>query len=217
MVMRKTDLKQNQMLLLFKQHKCWTMEDLRSSLYYSGRSTQRLLKKIGYYSSFTHNGKWYTLHDIPEFDRNGLWFHQGIGFSKCRNLNATIIFLIQNSANGLTANDLSKSLSMSCPPILKQMYKANKIDRIKTSGGFVYLAVDHNVKSRQLSDLTESMQRPSDTDTIMILVEFIRNPNRTFEQLSSNLKKKRVFCNAEVVRSLFISLGLEKKVPPKPK
>ena len=45
------------------------------------------------------------------------------------------------------------------------------------------------VKSRQLSDLTESMQRPSDTDTIMILVEFIRNPNRTFEQLSLNLKK----------------------------
>jgi len=37
-----------------------------------GKIDTKIVKKIGYYSSFTHNGKWYTLQDIPEFDTNGL-------------------------------------------------------------------------------------------------------------------------------------------------
>ena len=88
---------------LFNKKKCVTIKDISQVLKYSNRSVQRLLKKLGYYSSFTHNGKWYTLEHIPEFDKNGLWFYQGIGFSKLRNLTATILYLVENSVKGLTA------------------------------------------------------------------------------------------------------------------
>ena len=203
------------MLQLFKHNKCLTLENLRTFLNYSGRSAQRLLKSIGYYSSFTHNGKWYTLHNIPKFDNSGLWFYQGIGFSQWRNLNTTICHLIDNSANGLMASDLSKTLSTSCPPVLNRLYKANEIDRVKTHRGFVYLSVDQTIKGRQIVGIekTQSLKLPSDTNTIRILVEFIRNPNRTFEDLALYLNQKGISCSANTIKNLFIYFGLEKKIP----
>lgn len=213
--MRKTSQKKSQMLQLFKTDKCLTIANLCFSLNYSARSAQRLLKEVGYYSSFTHNGKWYTLRIIPEFDENGLWYHRDIGFSKFRDLTATIVHLIENSSNGLTANDLSRMLSASCPPVLNRIYKANKISRVKTSRGFVYISIDPTIKDRQLDNLKKVERLPglSDADTITILVEFIRKPNRNPEAFASYLKKeKRVLCSAETIKSLFVSLGLEKKM-----
>ncbi len=199
----------------FRLHKCLKLDDLSTALNCSGRSAYRLLKAIGYYSSFTHNGKWYTLEFIPVFDHNGLWFCQGIGFSLYRDLNATICSLIDNSSEGLTASDLSTTLSTSCPPVLNRLYKAEKIDRVKINRGFVYLSIDRAIKGRQVTcvEKTHGLQLPSDTDTITILVEFIRNPNRSFEELASYLNKKRVFYSADMIKNMFVYFGLEKKIP----
>lgn len=202
------------MIDLFELHKCLTLKDISTSLNYSSRSTHRLLKTIGYYSSFTHNGKWYTLESIPVFDHNGLWFYQGFGFSLYRDLNATICHLIDNSSAGLTATYLSTTLSTQCPPILNRLYKANKIDRVKINRGFNYLSIDRTIKGRQIAcfEKNQSIQRPSDTDTITVLVEFIRNPNRSFEELASYLNQKRVFCSADMIKNMFVYFGLEKKI-----
>jgi hypothetical protein len=81
---------QNQLSELFKQKKCYTIEQLSHRLNYSLISIRRFLKVIGYYSSFTHNSKWYTLRSIPSFDNIGIWFYQDIGFCKHGNLNQTI-------------------------------------------------------------------------------------------------------------------------------
>ena len=45
----------------------------------SRRSIYRDLASIGYRTSFTHAGGYYTLTDIPQFDANGLWFFKDIG------------------------------------------------------------------------------------------------------------------------------------------
>ena len=216
--MNKANIKNSQLLQLFKQEKCQTMEDICQLLNHSGRSTQRLLNKIGYYSSFTHNGKWYTLQSIPEFDENGLWFYRDIGFSKRRNLTATILYLIENSVKGLTAGELIKILSKSCPPVLNRIYKANKINRVKTSHGFAYISLDSAIRDRQLGNLDQADVIPSlsDADTIIILVEFIRNPNQTVKELVLRLKQKRgSFCGVDTIKNLFVRLGLEKKLPKK--
>ena len=73
---------QNQLAKLFKRKKCYTIEQLSHCLNYSLISIRRFLKVIGYYSSFTHNSKWYTLRSIPSFGKNGIWFCQAIGFCK---------------------------------------------------------------------------------------------------------------------------------------
>ena len=51
---------QNQLAKLFKRKKCYTIDQLSHRLNYSLISIRRFLKVIGYYSSFTHNSKWYT-------------------------------------------------------------------------------------------------------------------------------------------------------------
>lgn len=200
---------------LFHKEKCVTIQDISQALDYSGRSVQRLLKKLGYYSSFTHNGKWYTLEQIPEFDENGLWFYQGIGFSKLRDLAATINYLVDNSAKGLTASELSGILSSSCPPILNKMYKARKINRVKATRNFVYISINSAIKKRQLNNLDKAaiLQHLSNSDKIIILAEHIRSPNSTCRELALQVKKKnRINCSAEMIKNLFVQLGLEKKI-----
>ena len=77
---------------LFSQQYCWTIEQLGFALDYSAISIRRFLKQLGYFSSFTHNSKWYTLSSIPEFDNNGLWFYNQIGFSRHGNLKQNIVY-----------------------------------------------------------------------------------------------------------------------------
>ena len=48
----------------------------------SRMSAFRRLSAIGYHSSYSHNGRYYTLHDLPRFDLEGLWQYDGIGFSR---------------------------------------------------------------------------------------------------------------------------------------
>jgi len=199
---------------LFNKEKCLTIRAIGRELECSDRSAQRLLRKLGYYSSFTHNGKWYTLKHIPEFDGDGLWFYQEIGFSKCRNLTSTILHLVENSVKGLTASDLSSRLSPSCPPVLNKIYKASKLNRVKTKCGFVYISMHSATQERQLNNLDKTAVLPdlSDSDKVVILAEYIRNPNRTSRNLALQVKKKnRINCNTEMIKNLFVQLGLEKK------
>ena len=97
---------------LFKHEKCYTIDQLSRRLSYSLISIRRFLKTMGYYTSFTHNSKWYTLRSIPSFNKNGIWFYQDIGFCKHGNLNQTIGCFIDKSFQGLTAKDLFNMLSV---------------------------------------------------------------------------------------------------------
>src|SRR5258708_12917066 len=50
----------------------------------------RKLKALGYLSSYTHRGRFYTLRTIPRFDKDGLWSHAAVWFSRHRTLMATL-------------------------------------------------------------------------------------------------------------------------------
>jgi hypothetical protein len=77
------------------------METLRAALgEQSRRSIFRDLAQLGYRSSFSHVGRYYTLVDVPSFDQHGLWFHQGIGFSRAGTLKHTVAFLAEQSPDG---------------------------------------------------------------------------------------------------------------------
>jgi hypothetical protein len=103
---------------LFRQRQCWTLAQLAQTLDYSPFSVRPFLKQVGYFRSYTENGKWYTLRDFPQFDRDGLWHHKGIGFSKHSSLTATIDYLVGRSPAGLSASELNQKLQHSCNPVL---------------------------------------------------------------------------------------------------
>ena len=200
---------------LFKQEKCYTIDQLSQRLNYSLISIRRFLKVIGYYSSFTHNSKWYTLRSIPFFDKNGIWFYQDIGFCKHGNLNQTIGRFIDKSFQGLTAKDLFNILSVPCHPVLNQMHKKKKIDRYHTPKGFVYLSVSESKKRLQLKRLqvltpAQKIERLNPQTAVYVLVELIKNPKASFVELSFAVKKKGVTASQQAIAQLFKDYDLKK-------
>jgi hypothetical protein len=77
---------------------------------HSRMSVFRRLRELRYLSSFSHAGRYYTLAGIPQFDDYGLWFHQGVGFSKFVTLRNTIIEMVNSSATGMTHPELHNLL-----------------------------------------------------------------------------------------------------------
>jgi len=216
--MKENNNPQDRLVLLFDQKKCWSIKELTHSLNYSTISIRRFLKDIGYYSSFTHNSMWYTLHSIPSFNKRGLWFYQDIGFSKHGNLKQTIFNFVSKSPQGLTAKDLFEILLIPCHPVLNQMYKKNQIDRFNTQRGFVYLSIDNKKRQRQLHRIQARLFTEKESGSlnaqaaVYVLVEYIKHPEASVVELSKAVEKREVKASPEAITMLFKEHDL-KKIP----
>ena len=137
------DTKPSQRLsTLFLEQPCWMIEPLAAELRYSIPSVRRFLTEVGYYSSFTHNGGWYTLRSIPRFGQDGLWFYSDIGFSRAGSLTNTLVDLTTRSAAGMTAEQLGAKLRCRCHSVLVQLCRQGRLQRQKIGRSHVYLAID---------------------------------------------------------------------------
>jgi len=200
---------QTELCRIFKRKKCYTIDELTKKLNYSQISTRRFLKQAGYYSSYTHNSKWYTLKSIPNFSKRGIWFYQNIGFSLHGNLTQTILHFIDSSTQGLTVKELYECLAVPCYTILNLMSKRKQIERLKTVNGFVYLSIDFEKKQKQTS---LRVPLPSDTEAVLILVEFIKHPDYSILEIASTLTKQGIPCESDTIERLFSHHNLKKKV-----
>jgi|SaaInl8_200m_RNA_FD_contig_41_1249697_length_1206_multi_5_in_0_out_0_1 hypothetical protein len=207
----------NPLTILFFEKKCWQINDLADSLNVSLITVRRLLQQIGYFRSYTHNGRWYTTSSIPAFNSMGLWHHDDIYFSKYGSLTKTITTFLKRSDAGYSAKEIFELLKKTCDPVLTQMYKNSKIDRIKYGSQFVYLSIDKHVNMRQRklheSNAKEVISRPISIEaSFLVLVEFINHPGISFEQICVNLNNKFNICITpyEITR-LFEQHGIKKK------
>lgn len=202
---------------LFSDQPCWQLETLAKHLKYSTRSIQRFLSQVGYHRSFTHNGKWYTLHRIPRFNHDGLWFSDHIGFSKVGNLNNTLIKMTTSSCAGLTAEALGEKLHTRCHTLLVQLYRRGKLQREKIGRSYVYLAADPHIAESQRQALAGQNLPATPVPmeiVVWVFVEFIQNPQASFEQLAAILKTNRqVTITARQIQRVFTQYGV-KKTPP---
>lgn len=206
---------------LYTQKNCYTIIELCSKLHYSSRSIHRFLTEAGYFSSFTHNSKWYTLATIPDFNKDGLWFYHDIGFSKHGNLKKTIIHLINRSNRGLLVKQLNEKLSISCHAVLNHLYKSTLVSRTKNQKFFIYISADEKVKRQQLkhwqlSQRGEITPEKSLTLTaqasVYVLVEVIKNPKASFDELSAAVAKQKIIANPDEIAWLFEKHDLKKNL-----
>lgn len=202
---------------LFTQESCWMIESLALHLHYSIPSVRRFLNEAGYYSSFTHNGAWYTLHSIPYFDRDGLWFFREIGFSRSGSLTNTLIEMTNRSPSGMTAEEFGEKLGCRCHTILVQLCRHGKLDRQKQGRSFVYIASDSQIAANQRQAMVikglSAKQLPAEL-AVLVLVEFIKAPKSSFEQLAKAIAKaKGVSVDLSQIERLFIVHDLKKTMP----
>jgi len=218
-----TDITQTKqhLISLFAEQPCWMIEPLATQLRYSIPSVRRFLVQTGYYSSFTHNGGWYTLRSIPRFANDGLWFYDDIGFSKIGSLTSTLIHLVQHSPSGMTAEQLGKKLRCRCHSVLVQLFRQGRLQRQKMGRSHVYLAIDPETAAiqRQSLQVSPAVHLPAEI-AVLILAEFIRNPQSGFTELSKAIARKALIrVDVAMIQTLFEQHGLKKMtqtVAPKP-
>lgn len=152
------------------------MNDLYQVLHTQCRmNVFRRLKEIGYLTSYTHTGRYYTLDDIPKFDEMGLWFYQDVGFSKSGSLKATITALVDCSLTGFTHEELEGLLHIRVHNTLLALVREKAVEREDWKGTYLYVSSSKEVafdQQKRRQDLQTGIVAPLPaTMVIEILVE----------------------------------------------
>ena len=112
----------------------------------------RALCRLGYLSSYSHRGQFYTLRQIPSFDALGLWSFRDIRFSRFGNLLATAKALVEKAEAGYTAAELENILHVEVKHTLLQLTRSNEICRSRFGSCHIYLsAEDGRYRQQQLT------------------------------------------------------------------
>lgn len=116
----------------------------------SVRSLYRDLSKLGYLSSFTHAGRYYTLAGVPDFDEDGLWFHHGIGFSRAGTLKETAAVMVEAAEAGCTHPELEARLRVRVHNTLLGLVREQRLGRERLSSRYVYVSADAARRAEQI-------------------------------------------------------------------
>ena len=148
---------------LFRRRPAVDLEALCAVLGTQSRmSVFRRLSSMGYYSSYSHTGRYYTLQEIPRFDADGLWQHEGIGFSRHGSLKETLEYLVLHADAGWTHQELYDRLRVRVQNPLLQLVRGQRIGREPVGREYVYVSVDPEraqvqlARRRQLAEETAS-------------------------------------------------------------
>jgi hypothetical protein len=221
--------KQQAVIGLLKEERVAKLDRIQSRLGVSHMTVFRALRGYGYLTSYNFNSSYYTLHDIPVFDQDGLWWYEGIGFSRAGTLGATIVELVERSSEGVRRLELEGKLHTRVHNQLSLLCRAGRLDRFSWQGQSVYVSAEARRRARQ-----ERACRGADTErgassdalpegewrvpsgleasaVMRLLVELIRTPKASPASLSRRLQARGVAVRAEDVRRVVEFYSLEKK------
>ena len=198
--------------------KAVTMVELVLHLRCSPRTVQRRLAEWRAINSYNQNGRYYTLPDIPKFDSHGLWCYPAAFFSRFGNLPQTVVQLVRNSQVGLTAAELGDLLGLRPSSFLWSFRDHPGLKREKHQRHYVYFSSEPGrcAEQRQRRAMISTTKRlPSEFEAVAILVEKIKYPELSVEELSRRLRRKKLRVEPEMIRDLFMRQGVgAKKTPP---
>lgn len=198
----------------FKQHKMLTIVALCELLHFSIATVRRRLKEWGSLSSYNYSGSYYTLSSIPEFNKKGLWKHQGVFFSKHGTLKNTVIHLVQISKRGLSNSELEEILGINPNSYLPQYKHLTGVKREKHKRQVVYFSSDEDLYQRQKKNRFPPeptvLKLPPDALGIIVLATLVKNPNSTPEELSDMLRREGYEIDADMIENLLEYHGLKK-------
>lgn len=188
----------------------------------SRMSVFRRLKLIGYLTSFTDAGRFYTLEHIPLFDSWGLWFHEGIGFSKVGTLKATVVEIVHCSTAGMTPKEMLHLLKIRVPNTLHNtlhgLVQSNQIGRQRLEGLCLYTdshpdkaQLQIQVRLREKQEGAQPVGLPSTETTIAVLVEALKAGKVILapSEIASRLSVRGLSISVEQVDLIFSQYGIQ--------
>ncbi len=215
--MRPKKFTEKDIVELFYKEKILTKKQLTQTCGCSNMTAWRILSEHGYITSYNFNAQYYTLTDIPVFDKNGLWSYRKVRFSKYGSLTKTVVAVVFNSRCGLEKNELQQLLGVNVIPIVSKLYHQGKLYREKVDCIFVYLQTNEDQWRRQLSNRASDIikdkhrQLPEPERIIAVLVELIQRVDLQPQQLARRLSRKGMKVTTTEIRSILQHYQLTKK------
>jgi hypothetical protein len=137
---------------LMKRRQAVALGDLLRTLRTRSRMTvYRRLRSLGYLTSFTHTGRYYTIAGIPDFDEDGLWFHGGVGFSRVGTLKETVVALVERSEGGRTHGELEALVRVRVHNTLLRLVEEARIGRERLDRLYLYVSAEDVRRAEQIA------------------------------------------------------------------
>jgi hypothetical protein len=109
--MRPTSFAPETLRTYLRRHTIAQLSELKDTLgTHADLTVFRKLKELGYLSSYTHRGRFYTLREIARFDDDGLWSHDEVWFSRHGTLMTTLEAWIHPAPQGWFSEELADRL-----------------------------------------------------------------------------------------------------------
>jgi hypothetical protein len=203
---------------LFKKKRLAMLPEIYALLSTTSRMTVfRRLRELDYLSSFSHVGRYYTLPCVANFDPQGLWFYEEIGFSRFGKLKETLIQLVEQSIAGRTHEELEKQLRLRVHNTLLDLVRSGRIAREMFEGIFLYHSIRADRAQQQLvrrrAGAGDSAQDIlPDGIVIEVLAEIIRGDRIQIDQgaIITRLAARGIRIAASQLNQLCTRLDLKK-------
>jgi len=207
---------------LFQRQSIADLATLSAALETSSRmSVFRRLSALGYLSSYSHDGRFYTLRDIPPFDQDGLWRHQGVCFSRDGSLKATVERLVEQSDAGRTHAELHVRLQVRVHNTLLDLVEDRRIGRETLRGHYLYVSANPARAPSQFilrqQQSAEPVQAPPESPAVVVievLLDLVRSAGVRPDAgpVAARLAARGLAVTADQVEAIFSRYGLKKTV-----
>ncbi len=199
----------------FTTKKVMTIVEILESLDCSITTARRRLKEWSVYTSYNKNGRYYTLPQIPQFNKKGLWKYRDVYFSKHGSFKKTIIHFVKTSRKGLSNSEIEELLGINPNSFLPHFEGMVELKKERCGRDVVYFSTEEEAyriqKENRFPPEPPTLQLPPDAITIIILLEIIKKPGRTIQELTKGLQKTGHDIETQTIQNVFETHGLSKK------
>jgi hypothetical protein len=149
--MRTESFHSDRLVELLWRRQIATMAELKTALGSNVDVTVfRKLRPLGYRTSYSHGGRYYTLDAIVLFDDRGLWSARGVWFSRHGTLVKTAEAFVMASEAGYYVEELDQVLHVGTKDVLRSLLRMGRVGRQMMSGRHLYCSRDEVTASRQV-------------------------------------------------------------------
>ncbi|MFO8070991.1 MAG: hypothetical protein R6V85_03865 [Polyangia bacterium] len=150
--MRNERFKAGDLADLLHERTIATMDELKATLKTDVYQTVlRKLRQLGYITSYSHCGRYYSLEELAQFDDNGLWVFGPARFSRHGTLLATAEAFVTRSDAGFYAAELERLLEVGTKETLLSLSRKGRVSREMFGGRYLYCAPDPEERKRQIA------------------------------------------------------------------
>lgn len=186
--------------LYFKEHIIATMNQLKNVLGTSVDMTvYRKLCELSYHTSYSHQGKYYTLDELTDFNPLGLWTYGESRFSRYGTLVRTVEALILHADKGYSLAELRELVGVSVKEVLLQLYRQSRVHREEIGCRYIYFSTDSSIQRKQHLSRLEDQPRLSIAEQEIVLVHEVRASIILFFSLLDE-KQRRLYAGLESLR-----------------